>query len=53
MQLIAHLLEHLHGDHISGLGGNSLERINRPVKPCGITPNRTEVFKRFNYRFQL
>ena len=52
MRLIKHLLEQVHVEPIGG--GGSIELINnRKCSKCPLTPNRSEVFKRYNYRFKL
>lgn len=54
MHIIEHFLGQLNAEHLHGGGGGSkLDLINRPAKPDGgITPNRSEVFKGFNYQFK-
>jgi len=53
MHLLINLIEQLNTDNLFGGGGKSLDLINEPPKGClKITPNRPEVFKRYNYRFR-
>lgn len=55
MHFLQNLFEKRAAEPLHG-GGDHLEFncINNPAKPiCTITPNRPEVFKQYNYKFNL
>lgn len=53
MRIIKHLLEQVHVEPDGGRGFGADLINNKRCSKFSRTPNRSEVFKRYNYRFKL